>query len=210
MAIIERVVYDEEQELIKEGTLSEKKSKDYVDNKKLYQAFVEYHKEKVWCEYLELPPPKLPDYIGMAIIKISTNCCNHRFYVRYSNNWKEEMIGNAIVTCTANAPKFNPIKYNNPFAYITMIAYNAVKEMLNKEYKQDYIKNKLYDLNKGFMSTGDEPDTALLTTEDDDMYKDCLERISKFEESQAKKRKRVSDAKEENEHQEVSLDDYFV
>lgn len=207
MGIIRREVYDDESELIESGVLSTKKPREYVNNEELYKEFVEYHKEKVWCEYLELPPPKLSDAIGDAVIKIATNRCNFRDYVRYTNNWKEEMIGNAIVTCVASASKFNPILYNKPFSYITMIADNAIKEMLNKQYKQDYIKNKLYDKHKGHMSTGGDDDASLLTTEDEDMYKDCLERISKFEESQERRRRRNSSANKKE--KEATLDEYF-
>lgn len=209
MAIIDREIITNEHDegrLIDEGKLSAKKTRQYVNNKDLYAAFVEFHKEQVWCEYLELPAPKMNDVIGNAIIKICTRCANTRHFVAYASNWKEEMIDNAIVTCAANAPKFNPVKYDNPFAYITMIAHNAMKEMLNKEYKQDYIKHKLFDSHKGFAAYGENVNEEH-QTEDDDMYKDHLEKIAIFESSQAAKRNKKNASN--NNKQEVSLDDYL-
>ena len=184
----------ETERLIKENKLSARKDRNYVDNKELYAEFVEYHKQCCLAEVYDLPQPPLSNKIGHAIIQICTRRCNCHLYSGYTNNWKEEMIGNAIAICAARVHNFNPIKYDNPFAYVTMIAENGIRETLNKEYREDYIKCKMFDSNRGYAASGDsqhnDDNTVQHMTEVDDMYRDRLDRISAYEDSQARKKER--------------------
>lgn len=107
-------------------------------------------------ELAEFVPPKLSDKIGAAIIQIATRRCNSRQYVGYSNNWKEELIANAIMTASIRCHNFDPEKSNNPFAYLTQICDNAIKEQIKKEKKQLYIKYKSIEESNGFNAYVDE------------------------------------------------------
>lgn len=148
-------INDIELELIKDGKLKEN-SNNYVNNKKLYNEFEKFIEIKNRCLEENKPIPKMSDIIGSAIIQIATRRCNSRQYVGYSNNWKEELISNAVMTATIRCHNFDPKKSNNPFAYLTQICDNAIKEQLKKEKKQLYVKYKSIEESNGFYGDVDE------------------------------------------------------
>lgn len=159
---------------------------NYVNNKDLYKEFIKYKviKDQLYSDFykskleefnistpdeLDQPnlklfnkelgtfiPPKLSDRIGTAIIQIATRRCNSRQYVGYSNNWKEELVANAIMTASIRCHNFDPEKSNNPFAYLTQICDNAIKEQIKKEKKQLYVKYKSIENTNGFNAHVDE------------------------------------------------------
>lgn len=53
------------------------------------------------------------------------------------------MISDGIENCLQYIDKFNPEKSNNPFAYFTQIIYYAFVRRIQKEKKQQAIKEKL-------------------------------------------------------------------
>lgn len=188
MAIIKKSVTDDEisdflsQKLTK--TKKEAHKPHYVDNKKLYQEFLAfYHKKQEWLEQGKGVPP-LNDEIGSAILKICKNVTYMYKFINYSNNYKDEMIDDAIVTCVAYSHNFNAIKYNNPHAYLTKLAINGIVERIKREKKNQYIKYKAYDRFKGFNADFDETfeiDDVETINEVNDMYKDYLEFIGSYE-----------------------------
>lgn len=205
MSIKKRTIIDSsevESKLINEGKLSSKKGKDYVNSKDLLEEFKLYHVKLLAAQEKGLPPPKLSDKIGLAIMQIATRRCNSRNYVGYTNNWKEEMIDHAIMVCATKAHKFDPINYSNPFAYITQIADNAIKEQIKLEKKQTYIRYKMYDETKGmYADLSDEninAESLEQISEIDDMYKNRLEYISDYEERNFNKKKDEPDEDEES------------
>jgi hypothetical protein len=179
-------VDDVEFELIESGRLKPSNGGNYVNNKELYQEFIEYTKKKqaLFDEFLiqvhsefqiqspdelkdsqrkdyqkrikEFRPPRLTNKIGAAIIQIATRRCNARQFVGYSNNWKEELIANAIMTATIRCHNFNPEKSDNPFAYLTQICNNAILDQLKKEKRQLYIRYKSMEEADGFVGEVDE------------------------------------------------------
>lgn len=204
MALLKRVVIAaadavDEKRLVNEGKLSSKKGTDYVNNKKLYEEFVRYHELCVDAEEKGLPRPKMSDMIGRAIIQICTRRCNSYAFAGYTNNWKEEMIDHAIMTCAIKAHKFDVLLPNkNPFAYITSIANNAIFERINCEKKETYIKYKIFDEAHGLAAdisddNVDDNDIAHFN-ETDDIYHDRLDYISEYE--QRADEKRMKNAKE--------------
>lgn len=176
-------VSDIEFELIKEGKLKKNNKEGYVNNKQLYNEMIEYNKLKKSNLEKGLDIPPLTNTIGAAIIQIATRRCNSRMYVGYTNAWKEEMIGHAIVTAILRGHNFDPEKSDNPFAYFTSICDNAIKEHLKKEKKQLYIKYKHIDMHNGFTSEGDEFDNDQSGHEEsiDETYNDRLKFISDYE-----------------------------
>ena len=115
----------------------------YVDNKKLYGAMIHYINEYNRAKSEETPLPKIPEYIGECILKIATKLSFKSNFISYT--YKEEMIGDGIENCIAYMHNFNPDKSNNPFAYFTMIIYNAFLHRIAKEHKQTYVKYKLFE-----------------------------------------------------------------
>lgn len=146
---------DIELELIENGTLKEN-TNNYINNKELYNEFIKFNKIKQECIENNLPIPKMSDKIGSAIIQIATRRCNSRQFVGYSNNWKEELISNAIMTATIRCHNFDPLKSNNPFAYLTQICNNAILEQLKKEKKNLYVKYKSIEESDGFYGEVDQ------------------------------------------------------
>ena len=117
--------------------------KHYVDNKSFYAALVEYQKKCKEAEALGNPIPRIPEYIGMCILKIATKLSSKGNFVNYS--FKEEMISDGIENSINYLNNFNPEKSNNPFAYFTRIIYNSYILRIQKEKKQTYIKYKAYE-----------------------------------------------------------------
>lgn len=176
---------DIEFELIDQGLMIESNNNQYVNNKELYKELKEYHAYKMECLAKGEDIPPLTNKIGVAIMQIAERRCGSRMYKGYTNNWKEEMISNAVVHATLRGHNFDPEKSDNPFAYFTQICDNAIKEQLKREKKQLYIRYKSIDNARGHMSTDDENDNdenMIDSTELDIAYEDRLHFINQYEE----------------------------
>lgn len=109
-----------------------KKKTNYVNNKDLYQALVQYRAS---------PEPRvISNYIGLAIMQICNGLAKKGNFSGYS--WRDEMVDDAIENCVYAVPHFNTEKSNNPFGYFTMVAYRAMIRRIQLEKKQTYIKHK--------------------------------------------------------------------
>ena len=183
---------DIEFKLIKEGKLKEKNNGHYINNKELYQELVKYNQFKKEAIDRGEGIPPLTNKIGLAIIQIANRRCNSPMYRGYTNNWKEEMISNAITVATLLGHNFDPEKYNNPFAYFTQICDNAIKEQLKREKTQLYIRYKSIDNVRGRQSQRDEFNNDGLYHEEniDELYEDRLNFINQYEERNIKPRKK--------------------
>jgi len=144
-----------------------KKSNHYVINSELYQEFVKYHEEKIqwYAAEKEGHPPVKSQIIGKAILQIARYSANRPAYVRYTNAWKEEMIGKAIERCVMKAHRFDPYRLNaegklpSPFSFFTQVCDNAFKEQLKIEKTEVYKKYKIIDRNDSFFAELDENST---------------------------------------------------
>ena len=117
----------------------------YVDNKKLYEFMVKYIAEYNLAKQNTTKLPKIPNYVGECILKIAKKLSYKNNFIGYTQHYKEEMIGDGIENCIAYMHNFNPEKSNNPFAYFTMIVYNAFLHRLAKEQKHMYVKYKMFE-----------------------------------------------------------------
>ncbi len=115
----------------------------YVDNKKFFQAMVEFKKSVNEAETKGLERPRVTPYIGDCIMKIAVHLSHKPNFFNYS--YKEEMISDGIENCLQYIDNFDPEKSNNPFAYFTQIIYYAFLRRLQKEKKQQYTKYKYRD-----------------------------------------------------------------
>lgn len=104
----------------------------YVDNKRLYQALVEYRAQK--------EPRKITDEIGLAIMKICKGLSLAHNFRSYS--YRDEMIDDAVENVIYAVPFFDPEKSTNPFGYFTLVAWRAFIRRIQSEQKQNYIKHK--------------------------------------------------------------------
>ena len=115
-------------------------AKNYVNNKSLLQALIDY---KAACKEAEdsgEPNPKIPEYIGECIFLISTRLATKPNFSGYS--YKDDMISDGIENCIQYIHNFDPEKSENPFAYFTQIIWFAFLRRIQKEKEQMYIKFK--------------------------------------------------------------------
>lgn len=130
--------------------MAKQKSEHYVDNKKFYIAMKEYVEAYNHAVANELPLPRPSNYIGKCIMLICERMSLLRNFINYS--FREEMIYDGVENCLTYLHKFNPEKYQNPFAYFSQISYYAFIRRIQKEEKQQYIKQKSL-INASVMNT---------------------------------------------------------
>ena len=104
----------------------------YVNNKEMLEEFKKYKQTG-----------KISDKLGDMFIKIAKNLSNKPNFIGYT--WKEEMIGEAVLTCIKYSKNFDPEKSTNPFGYISRFCYNSFIEYINKQKRHSTIKETLYD-----------------------------------------------------------------
>ena len=116
------------------------KKKNYVNNKDLLAALIEYKSKCVEAEESGEKNPQVPDYIGKCIMLIAQRLSTRPNFSGYM--YKEEMVSDGIENCLQYIHNFNPEKSQNPFAYFTQIIWFAFLRRIQKEKKQTYIKFK--------------------------------------------------------------------
>ena len=112
----------------------------YVDNKTLYKVMIEYKEAVKDNEESGDDPPRIPDFVGLALLKIANRLSTKPNFINYT--FREEMVSDGIENCINYINNFDPKKSSNPFAYFTQIIYYAFLRRIQKEKKQLYIKHK--------------------------------------------------------------------
>ena len=120
--------------------MAKRRKHNYVDNKKLYDEMVKYVDSYNVAKDAGKQTPPVNNYIGEVIYKIAYNLAKRPNFSGYT--FKDEMIGDGIENCLMYIHNFNPVKYKNPFAYMTQIIFWAFVRRIQKEEKQQYIKYK--------------------------------------------------------------------
>lgn len=147
----------------------------YVDNKKFYEALVEYRKRVDDALKIGQEKPQISNYLGDCFIKIATHLSYKANFINYT--FKDDMISDGIENCLAAADKFDPTKSTNPFAYYTQIVYFAFIRRIQKEKKQQATKYKIIenmDL-EDFMNS--ETDISEFSNQFLDMMKKQLDQV---------------------------------
>lgn len=135
--------------------------------------------------------PRIPRYVGEAIMLIATNLARKPNFSGYS--FREEMIGDGIENCIMYLHNFNPEKSRNPFSYITLILYNAYIRRIEREQKHSYIKHKMMFQSPVYNMIGefDANDTDTLNTVMEAISNDkSNDIISRFEDKLAEKKEK--------------------
>jgi len=106
---------------------------DYVNNEELLEEIKKFKKTNKYSERL-----------GEMILLIATNYSNLGSFNGYT--WKDDMIGEAVLTCLKYLHNFNPDKQikPNPFAYIGTIVHRSFVNFIKKQKKHRYIKDYCY------------------------------------------------------------------
>jgi len=115
-----------------------KKKTHYVNNKDLYAAMVLFKNDVNAAIEAGTTLPRIPNYIGECIMKISTHLAYRPNFANYT--FREEMISDGIENCLLYIKNFDPAKSQNPFAYFTQIIYFAFIRRIQKEKKHLYTK----------------------------------------------------------------------
>jgi hypothetical protein len=169
------------------------KQNHYVDNRKLYEAIIEYKKNVLSASEQNLPKPPIPNYVGTCILMIATRLSTKPNFVNYS--YREEMISDGIENCICYFDNFDPSKTNNPFAYFTQIIYFAFLRRILKEKKQLYIKHKTLEnsfLFHTLIEQGELSDVDLTPSKIDLENDNMFDFIKSFEDNLLNKKKKKS------------------
>lgn len=169
------------------------KGKHYVDNKKLYEAIIEYKHNVLEASKNNELKPRIPNYVGECILMIATRLSTKPNFVNYS--YREEMISDGVENCICYFDNFDPSKTKNPFAYFTQIIYFAFLRRILKEKKQLYIKHKSLEnslILHTLVDQGELSDIDITPTIVDLDNENMFDFIKTFEENLLAKKKKKS------------------
>ena len=168
-----------------EVKLKPKQKPHYVDNKKFLVAMTEYRESRIKAEEEGQKRPQVTNYIGECYLKIANHLSYRPNFINYT--YRDDMISDGIENCLQYMDNFDPAKSKNPFAYFTQIIYYAFIRRIQKEKKQQQVKQKM------IANFGEEQMMDQLEG-DDTVYQsqmlDFLRRNSR-EETEADKKKEV-------------------
>ena len=163
--------------------MKKKATQHYVDNKKFLEAMVIYKDKVNNAKENNRTKPDVTNYIGECFLKIANHLSYRPNFINYT--YRDDMISDGIENCLQYMNNFDPEKSTNPFAYFTQIIYYAFIRRIQKEKKQQQVKQKLI-ANAGVENMMDSLEG------DDAQYKsqllDFLQRNQKVEEPVTKKK----------------------
>ena len=163
--------------------MKKKATQHYVDNKKFLEAMVIYKDKVNSAKENNRKKPDVTNYIGECFLKIANHLSYRPNFINYT--YRDDMISDGIENCLQYMNNFDPNKSTNPFAYFTQIIYYAFIRRIQKEKKQQQVKQKLI-ANAGVENIMDQLEG------DDAQYRsqllDFLQRNQKLEEPIIKKK----------------------
>ena len=118
-----------------------KQKPHYVDNKKFLVAMTEYRESRIKAEEEGQKRPQVTNYIGECYLKIANHLSYRPNFINYT--YRDDMISDGIENCLQYMDNFDPAKSKNPFAYFTQIIYYAFIRRIQKEKKQQQVKQKM-------------------------------------------------------------------
>lgn len=166
-----------------------------IDNNKLYDELKKW-KDTFPENCTPENRPRIPEFIGYAIMHIAEGLSNRWNYASYTEAWKEAMVGDGIELSIKYIHNFDADKYKNPHAYITMICNNAFIQRIRKEKRETATRYNFFAVNV-FDPENEEHGQMI----DEGFYQDILDKINDYENSIVKKEK----VKEEEQPQGLDL-----
>lgn len=164
---------------------------NYVNNKDILLHLEPWLEERKIAIAEGRETPRIPRFVGEAIMMIATNLARKPNFSGYS--FREEMIGDGVENCIKYLHNFNPEKSRNPFSYITLIVYNAYIRRIEHEQKHSYIKHKMmfqspvYNMIGDFDASDSDTLNAVMESIANDKSNDI---ISRFEDKLAEKKEK--------------------
>ena len=124
--------------------MTRQKKNNFIDNKEMYAAFVEYRKSVDEAKEQGLPKkewPPIPKYIGKCFLDIAEHLSMRPNFSNYI--YRQDMVSDAIENCCIYAHNFDPEKSKNPFSYFTQVCWYAFIRRIGKEKRQIEICDKI-------------------------------------------------------------------
>lgn len=143
--------------------IKRRKKTDYINNAKLLEELSKYRDKLLEANKNNTELPRISNYIGESIIDLCNRLALRPNFIGYTSNWKDDMINDAILQCLAAVDNFDPTKSNNPFGYLTRVAWNAFIQRISKEKLIQYAAHKNAEVL--FLSSDDYINGSLLDLE---------------------------------------------
>lgn len=124
--------------------MAARKKNNFIDNKELYAAFVEYRAAIDIAKEKGLPKkewPPIPRYIAKSFLDIAEHLSMRPNFSNYI--YRQDMVSDAIENCVVYAHNFDPSKSKNPFSYFTQVCWYAFIRRIGKEKRQIEICDKI-------------------------------------------------------------------
>lgn len=104
----------------------------------------------------------ISEELGKMFLAIGNKLLNHSNFRNYPKELKEDMLGYFLFKIIRGLKNYN-FKFSNPFAFVTMAAWNAYLAVITKHYKQLNIKKNLMKKMVAELETfnGISPNTSL-------------------------------------------------
>lgn len=109
---------------------TQSKSSDYMTNK-------EFLAEIVACQL----DGRVSNKLGSMFMMLATRYATKPNFSGYS--YKDEMIAAGVLACVAGYNKFNTDRGTNAFAFFTSVVHNSFLQILNKEKRQQDIRDQI-------------------------------------------------------------------
>ena len=192
-----------------------KRSKNvhYVNNSEFSLAIVEYVKSVNIANERGEELPIVPDYIAMCFLKIAENLSHKSNFIRYT--YREEMVMDAVENCLKAVENYNINATTrtgkpNAFAYFTQIIWYAFLRRIQKEKKQQEIKQKYMSQSgvEAFIMLGDEEGGHVVASHFVDVLKDRIEKV-KIYDTEIKEFTKKEKTKKKNRLADSNLEEFF-
>ena len=118
-----------------------KSKNNFIDNKEMYAAFVDYRAKVDAAKEAGEPKPHVPKYIGKCFLDIAEHLSMRPNFSNYS--YRQDMVMDAVENCLVYAANFDPTKSKNPFSYFTQVCWYAFIRRIGKEKRQIEICDKI-------------------------------------------------------------------
>lgn len=151
-----------------------KRNNDYVNNIVLLESIRDLRQRRV-----ANPETPLTETIGRDIIAISNGLIKRWNFNGYTDDWKEQMIGDGIEAAIKAVKNFDTDRFFNPHAYLTTVCFRAFQNRIKIERKKSVGKYK-YFVEEVFDFASDEMSANV----DVDFYQDMVNKIAAYETSE--------------------------
>ncbi|ADM79802.1 late sigma transcription factor [Aeromonas phage Aes012] len=156
----------------------------YVDNEVLYQNICKWKQDMRDAGH----HIKMPDAIGIDIMKIAKGFTGYYKFAGYTQNWKDGMISDAVEAVVKGLVNFDEENYKNPHAYITQACYRAFIGRIKYEKHEMAIKYRYFLTN-----VYDEHDEDMSRLVDENFIQDIHGKLVAYESSLKSKKKDKED-----------------